>query len=178
MCFGTLVQDGLAHMCGVVSRAAPAKLKRGMCEMNILGSEVLWCVFGALVQDGLAHMRGVICSELFRQSSKQGCARWNFSELKFVVCLGTLVQDGLAHMRGVIWRAAPAKFKTDVWDENLRVWGFVVYLWNVGSGLAHMRAVKWRAAPAKFKRGMCEMKILGSEVLWCVFRMGWHTCVV
>ena len=40
----------------------------------------------------------------------------------------------------------------------------------------------WRAAPTKFKRGMCEMKILGSEVLWCVlgrrFRMGWLTCVV
>jgi len=53
-----------------------------------------------------------------------------------------------------------------------------VYLWNVGSGLAHMRGVIWRAAPAKFKRGMCEMKILGSDILWCVFRMGWHTCVV
>ena len=24
------------------------------------------------------------------------------------------VGSGLAHMRGVIWRAAPAKFKTDV----------------------------------------------------------------
>ena len=57
-----------------------------------------------------------------------------------------------------------------------------MYLWNVGSGLAHMHGVIWRAAPAKFKRGMCEMKILGSEVLWCVlgrwFRMGWLTCVV
>ena len=56
--------------------------------------------------------------------------RWKFSDLKFVVCLGTLVQDGLAHMRGVTWRAVPAKFKTDVWDENLTVWGFVVYLWE------------------------------------------------
>ena len=56
-----------------------------------------------------------------------------------------------------------------------------MYLWNVGSGLAHMPGVIWRAAPAKFKRGMCEMKILGSEVLWCVFGtlvQGWHTCVV
>ena len=57
-----------------------------------------------------------------------------------------------------------------------------MYLWNVGSGLAHMHGVIWRAAPAKFKTGMCEMKILGSEVLWCVlgrwFRMGWLTCVV
>ena len=47
--------------------------------------------------------------------------------------------------------------------------------------LAHMRGVIWGAAPAKFKRGMCEMKILGSEVLWCVFAtlvQGWHTCVV
>ena len=56
-------------------RVAPAKFKRGMCEMKILGSEVLWCVFATLVQDGLAQMRGVIFSELFRQSSKQGCER-------------------------------------------------------------------------------------------------------
>ena len=73
--------------------------------MQILGSEVLWCVFGTLVQDGLAHMRGVICSGLFRQSSKQGCVRRKFSDLKFVVCLGALVQDGLAHMCGVTWGA-------------------------------------------------------------------------
>ena len=48
-------------------------------------------------------------------------------------------------------------------------------------GLAHMRGVIWRVAPAKFKRGMCEMKILGSEVLWCVFAtlvQGWRTCMV
>ena len=35
---------------------------------------------------------------------------------------------------------------------------------------------------AKFKTGMGEMKILVSDVLWCVlghwFRMGWHTCGV
>ena len=54
----------------------------------------------------------------------------------------------------------------------------MVILSDVGSGLAHMRGVIWRAAPAKFKRGMCEMNFLGSEILWCVFRMGWHTCVV
>ena len=44
-----------------------------------------------------------------------------------------------------------------------------------------MRGVIWRAVPAKFNTGMCEMKILGSEVLWCVFAtlvQGWHTCVV
>ena len=57
----TLVQDGLAHMRGVIWRAASAKFKTGMCEMKILGSEVLWCVFATFVQDGLAHMRGVIC---------------------------------------------------------------------------------------------------------------------
>ena len=56
MCFGTLAQDGLAHMRGVIWRAAPAKFNTGMCEMKTLGSEVLWCVFGMLVQDGLAHM--------------------------------------------------------------------------------------------------------------------------
>ena len=48
-------------------------------------------------------------------------------------------------------------------------------------GLAQMRGVMWRAVPAKFNTGMREMKILGSEVLWCVFVtlvQGWHTCVV
>ena len=121
----------------------------------------------------------------------------NIFGLKFVVvCLGTLVQDGLAHMRGVIWRAAPAKFKTGMCE--MKILGSEV-LWkclcNIGSGLAHMRGVIWRAAPEKFKRGMCEgelfrqssntgmceMKTLGSEVLWCVFAtlvQGWHTCVV
>ena len=54
------VGSGLAHMRGVIWRAAPAKFKQGtgMCEIKIMGSEVLWCVFGTLVQDGLAHMRG------------------------------------------------------------------------------------------------------------------------
>ena len=42
-------------------RVDQAKFETGMCEMKILGSEVLWCVFATLVQDGLAHMRGVIC---------------------------------------------------------------------------------------------------------------------
>ena len=41
VCLGTLVQDGLAHMCGVIWRAVPAKFKTGMCEMKILRSEVL-----------------------------------------------------------------------------------------------------------------------------------------
>ena len=36
-----------------------AKFKTGMCEMKILGSEVLWCIFGELVQDGLAPICGV-----------------------------------------------------------------------------------------------------------------------
>ena len=39
----------------------------------------------------------------------------------------------------------------------------------------------FRVVPEKFETGMCEMKILGSEVLWCVFVtlvQGWHTCVV
>ena len=40
VCLGTLVQDGLAHMRGVIWRAAPAKFKRGMCEMKILGLRV------------------------------------------------------------------------------------------------------------------------------------------
>ena len=62
-------------MRSVIWRAAPARFKRAMCEMKILGSEVLWCVFGTLVEHGLAHVRGVISSDLFSQSSKQGCVR-------------------------------------------------------------------------------------------------------
>ena len=46
VCVGTLVQEGLTHMCGVTWRAGPEKLKTGICEMKILGSEVLWCVLG------------------------------------------------------------------------------------------------------------------------------------
>ena len=50
MCLGSLVQDGLAHICGATWRAVPAKFKTGMCEMKIGGSEVLRCIFGTLVQ--------------------------------------------------------------------------------------------------------------------------------
>ena len=46
VCLGTLVQDGLSHMWGIIWRSVPAKFKTGMCEMKILGSEVLWCVLG------------------------------------------------------------------------------------------------------------------------------------
>ena len=46
VCLGTLVQDGLPHMWGIIWRSVPAKFKTGMCEMKILGSEVLWCVLG------------------------------------------------------------------------------------------------------------------------------------
>ena len=59
MCLGTLVQDGLAHMWGIIWRSDEnlgAKFKTGMCEMKILGSEVLWCVLGhwfILGSDGL-----------------------------------------------------------------------------------------------------------------------------
>ena len=41
----------------------------------------------------------------------------------------------------------------------------------VQDGSAPMRAVRWRTCPALFKTGMCEMKILGSEVSWCIFVM-------
>ena len=42
MCLETLVQEGLAHMWGIMWRSVPAKFKTGMCEMKILGSEVFW----------------------------------------------------------------------------------------------------------------------------------------
>ena len=56
----------------------------------------------------------------------------------------------------------------------------------VQDGLAPMRGERWRTCPALFKTGMCEMKILGSEVscffymYFCDvgFRMGWHQCAV
>ena len=41
----------------------------------------------------------------------------------------------------------------------------------VQDGSAPMRGVRWRTCPALFKTGMCEMKILGSEVSWCIFVM-------
>ena len=50
VCLGTLVQYGLTHMRGVTWRAGPEKLKTGICEMKILGSEVLWCVLGHWLQ--------------------------------------------------------------------------------------------------------------------------------
>ena len=161
------LQDGLAHMRGVTWRAAPAKFKTGMCEMKILGPEVLqhWFRVGT---HAWCNLFRVVPAKF-----KTGMCELKIFGLKFVVCLGTLVQDGLAHMRGVIWRAAPAKFKTGMCELKIFGLKFVVCLGTlVQDGLAHVRGVKWRAAPAKFKTGMCEMKILGSEVL-C-----WHTCVV
>ena len=53
------IGSGLAHMRGVIWRAAPAKFKTGMCEMKLFGLKFVVCL-GTLVQDGLAHMRGVI----------------------------------------------------------------------------------------------------------------------
>ena len=45
---------------GVIWRAAPAKFKTGMCEMNKTFSDLKFVVcLGTLVQDGLTHMRGV-----------------------------------------------------------------------------------------------------------------------
>ena len=44
-----------------------------------------------------------------------------------------------------------------------------MYFWNVGSGLVYMRGKIWGVVPVKFKRGMYEIKILGSEVLWSIF---------
>ena len=128
--FGTLVQDGLAHMRGVIcSGLLRQSSKQGCVRWKSQGLRFCGVSLERWFRVG-THAR---CS-LLRQSSKHGCVTWKLSDLKCVVCLGTLVQDGLAHMRGVTWRAVPAKFKADVWDENLRVWSFVVYFWNVGSG--------------------------------------------
>ena len=58
VCLGTLVQDGLPHMWGIIWRSVPAKFKTGMCEMKILGSEVLWSVLGHWFRMG-CHTCGV-----------------------------------------------------------------------------------------------------------------------
>ena len=109
-------------MCGVIWRAAPAKFKTGMCEMKILGSEVLWRVFGTLVQDGLAHMRGVICSELFRQSSKTGMCEMKMFGSE--VC-SVFWDVGSGWVGSHVWcnmESCSGKVqKRYVWDENLGV---------------------------------------------------------
>ena len=62
-------------MRGVRWRAVPPKFKTGMCEMKILGSEVLWCVLGTLVQDGLARMRGVTWRAVPAKFKTNKCVR-------------------------------------------------------------------------------------------------------
>ena len=75
-----------------------------------------------------------------------------------------------------LFRVVQAKFEPGMCVQKMmKIFGlkFVVCLGTlVQDGLAHMRGITWRAAPAKFKKWMCEMRILGSEILWCVFRMG------
>ena len=44
MGLGTWIQDRLSHMWGIIWRFVPAKFKTGMCEMKILGSDILWYV--------------------------------------------------------------------------------------------------------------------------------------
>ena len=92
-------------MRGVIWRAAPAKFKRGMCEMKILGSEVLGCVFGTLVWEGFGTHAWCHLFRVVQAKLETGMCEMKIFGLKFVVCLGTLVQDGLAHMCGVTWRA-------------------------------------------------------------------------
>ena len=155
-------------MRGVTWRAAPAKFKRGMCEMKILGSEVLWCIFGTLVQDGLAQMRGVTGRAVPAKFKTRMCEMkiWG-SEVLWCI-FGTLVQDGLAHMRSVTWRAFLAKFKnTDVRDEIfvLRFCGVSLGHW-FRMGWRKMRGMRWRVVPAKFKTRMCEMEILWNLTVW------------
>ena len=96
-----------------------AKLKTGMCEMKILGSEVLWCIFGAFVQDGLAPMRGVTwrtCPAKF----KTGMCEMKILGSEVLWCIiGALVQDRLAPMRSVRWRTCLAKFKTGMCEMKI-----------------------------------------------------------
>jgi hypothetical protein len=102
-------------MRGVTWRAVPAKVKTGICEMKILGSDVLWRIFVTLVQDGLAQMRGVTWRSV-PAKVKRGMCEMKILRSEVLWCiLGRLFHDGLAKMRGVTWRAAPAKFKRGMW---------------------------------------------------------------
>ena len=79
-------------MRGVTWRAVPAKFKTGMCEIKILGSEVLWCIFGTLVGSGLAHMRGVIWRAV-PAKFKTGMCEMKILGSEVLWCIfGTLVQ--------------------------------------------------------------------------------------
>ena len=43
-----------------------------------------------------------------------------------------------------------------------------IFVMFVQDGPSRMRRVTWRGVAAKFKTGMCEMKILGSEISWSI----------
>ena len=96
-------------------RVVQAKFETGMCEIKILGSEVLWCVFATLVQGW--HTCEV---QSVPAKFKTGMCEMKIFGSEILWCIfGTLVQDGLSHMRGVIWRAAPAKFKRGMCEMNI-----------------------------------------------------------
>jgi len=124
------VGSGLAHMRGVIWRAAPAKFKRGMCKMKILGSEVLWCVFGTMVQDGLAHMRGVKWGAA-PAKFKRGMCEMKILGSQVLWCIfATLVQGW--HTCEV--SSVPGKVKTGMCE--MQIFGSEVcsVSWDVGSG--------------------------------------------
>ena len=80
------------------------------------------------------------------------------------------VGSGLAHMRGVIcFRVVPAKFKTGMCE--MKVFGSEVcsVSWEVGSGWVGTHAWCNMGSCCGKVRNRCVMKILGSEVLWCIF---------
>ena len=97
-------------MRGVTWRAVPAKVKTGICEMKILGSEVLWSIFEMLVQDGLAQMRGVTWRAV-PAKVRRGMCEMKILGFQVLWCIsGTLVQDGLEEIRGVTWGVVTSLF--------------------------------------------------------------------
>ena len=97
-------------MRGVTWKAVPAKVKTGICEMKILGSQVLWSIFGTLVQDGLAQMRGVTWRAV-PAKVKRGMCEMKILGFQVLWCIsGTLVQDGLEEIRGVTWGVVTSLF--------------------------------------------------------------------
>ena len=108
-------------MRGVIWRAAPAKFKTGMCEMNRTFSDLKFVVcLGTLVQDGLAHMRGVtwraVPAKFKTDVWDENLKVWGFVMYLWEVgsgWVGTNVRCNMESCSGKVQNR-------DVWDESLR----------------------------------------------------------
>ena len=97
-----------------------------------------------------------------------GCGKVQYEDGVSRCMVVVLVHDGLKPMRGLAWWCVASKFKNgDGWDENLRVWGFVVYVWGVGWGWVGTSAwCKMENLSGKVKYGNVWDENLRFEVSW------------